>query len=180
MIHIIQQFTNLYGGTEIHALNIYRILRHHAPVRLWSEFEPDPRLAADWPIELIRPKRLNFPKTGTLVFAGACWYVGPWLEFCVPRRIIVLHNYLHDSYKDWFGRARSPWLPKIEWMFASEQIRQSTGLEGIVEPSPVDLECFKPAEGVHLQKQFTVGRLSRDVPEKFHEDDGALFWAAVP
>ncbi len=173
MIHIVQQFTNAFGGTEIHALNLYDVLRRHAPVRLWSEFDPDPRLRAGRQIDLIRPKRLAFPKTGTMVFCGACWYVGPWLEYTAPRRIIVLHNYPHDSYKAWFQRARRPWMPPIEWLFASEQMKAQTELKGIVEPSPVDLQRFRPGAGPG--QPFTVGRLSRDVPEKFHEDDPALY-----
>jgi glycosyltransferase involved in cell wall biosynthesis len=174
MIHVIQQFTNAYGGTEIHALNLYKVLKRHAPTRMWSEFDPDPRLG-EWPIDLIRPKRLAFPKAGTFVFCGACWYVGPWLEYAFPRRIIVLHNYPHDSYEDWFKRAQRPWHPKIEWLFASKQMQLESGLEGFVEPSPIDLECFKPTERMVRSGPFTVGRLSRDVPEKFHEDDCALF-----
>jgi glycosyltransferase involved in cell wall biosynthesis len=175
VIHIVQQFTNAFGGTEIHALNLHDVLRRHTPVRLWSEFDPDPRLTRDRRIELIRPKRLAFPKTGTMVFCGACWYVGPWLEYTAPRRIIVLHNYPHDSYKTWFQRARRPWMPPIEWLFASEQMKAQTDLQGIVEPSPVDLQRFEPGAGPAPGQPFTVGRLSRDVPEKFHEDDPALY-----
>jgi glycosyltransferase involved in cell wall biosynthesis len=177
VIHIVQQFTNAFGGTEIHALNLYDVLRRHGDVRLWSEFDPDPRLMQGHPIELIRPKRLAFPKTGTMVFCGACWYVGPWLEYTAPRRIIVLHNYPHDSYKTWLQRARRPWMPRIEWLFASEQMKAQTDLEGIVEPSPIDLQRFRPADrpGPVPGQPFTVGRLSRDVPEKFHEDDPALY-----
>ena len=175
MIHIIQQFTNPHGGTEIRALSLYSILKRHASVRLWSEFNPDPGLLKNWPIRLIRPKRLSYPKSGTFVFCGACWYVGRWLEYAFPRRIIVLHNYPHDSYKDWFRRANSPWLPKIEWVFASEQMQRSTDLEGYIEPSPIDLERFKPDRQRSAQSTFAVGRLSRDVPEKHHEDDGDLY-----
>jgi len=174
VIHIIQQFTNAFGGTEMHAYTLYKLLERKTAVRLWSEFDPDPRLS-DWPIDLIRPKRLAFPKTGTFIFVGACWYVGPWLDYAFPRRIIVLHNYSHDSYKSWFKRASRPWHPKIEWGFVSDLIRLETALKGIVVTSPIDLNRFKPVEHCDRAGSFTVGRLSRDVPEKFHEDDCALF-----
>ena len=176
MIHIIQQFTNPLGGTELHALDLYRILQRHAPIRLWSEFKPSPRLTEKWEIKLIRPKRLAYPKTGTFVFCGACWYVGPWLELSFPRRIIVLHNYDHDSHRDWFARARSPWLPKAEWIFASEHLQRKSALVGHIEPSPIDIARFSPtARCTQQERPFTVGRLSRDVPEKFHKDDCALY-----
>ncbi len=176
MIHIIQQFTNQFGGTELHALDLYSILQRRTPVRLWTEFDPSQHLIENFEISLIRPKRLAYPKTGTFVFCGACWYVGPWLELSFPRRIIVLHNYEHDTYQDWFKRARSPWLPKVEWIFASEQLRRTSGLEGHIEPSPIDISRFTPAPARKPPvRPFTVGRLSRDVPEKFHKDDCALY-----
>ena len=175
MIHIIQQFTNPLGGTEARALALYDVLRRHTSVRLWSEFDPDPELLAKWPIRLIRAKKLSFPKSGTFVFCGACWYVGRWLECTFPKRIIVLHNYPHDSYKDWFGRANSPWLPEIEWLFASRQMQQTTSLEGLIEPSPIDLKRFKPAKKKNSHNGFTVGRLSRDVLVKHHKDDADLY-----
>jgi glycosyltransferase involved in cell wall biosynthesis len=175
VIHIVQQFTNAFGGTEIHAINLHDVLSRHTDVRMWSEFDPDPRLLNGRRIDLIRPKRMAFPKTGTMVFCGACWYVGPWLEFTAPRRIIVLHNYPHDSYKTWLQRARRPWMPTIEWLFASEQMKAQTDLQGLVGPSPVNLQLFKPLQGERPEQPFTVGRLSRDVPEKFHEEDPALY-----
>ncbi len=175
MIHIVQQFTNPHGGTELRAISLYNILKRHTQVRLWSEFDPDPGLAADWPIRQIRPKRLAFPKFGTFIFCGACWYVGRWLEVTFPRRIIVLHNYPHHSYQDWFRRAKSPWMPEIEWVFASEQMRKDAALDGLVEPSPIDLEQFRPTGTRKRNQEFTVGRLSRDVSEKHHADDCDLY-----
>jgi glycosyltransferase involved in cell wall biosynthesis len=174
MIHIINKFENSMGGTELHTIDFYKVLCRHTDVKLWCEFEPHPWFSNNYAINLIRPKRLQYPKTGTFVFIGSCFYVGRWLDLTAPSRIIVHHNYDHDSHKDWFRRARSPWHPEIEWTFSSKQIMQRSGLKGPVEPSPIDLERFYPSRN-KKNNVFTVGRLSRDVIEKFHEDDPALF-----
>jgi glycosyltransferase involved in cell wall biosynthesis len=174
MFHVISKFNTACGGTELHSLELFNVLNRHAPARLWSEYKPGDSLE-DWPISLIRPKPLSLPKTGTFVFCGTWWPVGRWLELASPRRIIVINNYPGSAYKEWFKRATPPWHPKVEWLFASEQIRQATALDGLVQPSPINLERFKPAVRADRSGPFTVGRLSRDVPEKFHEDDCALY-----
>ena len=62
MIHLIQQFANYYGGSERHCLELYDVLKSHTDIKLWSEFEPEEIFNQSWPIELIRPKKLKFPK----------------------------------------------------------------------------------------------------------------------
>jgi glycosyltransferase involved in cell wall biosynthesis len=178
LIHIVQQFANFYGGSERHALDLFDVLEKHTSVKLWSEFSPTQEFTENWPIALIRPKKLQFPKSGTLIFVGSCWHVGKWINFTNAKRIIVIHNYDHTSHKNWLTRVKSPWLPQIEWAFVSEEMRQSSGLQGKVICSPINMNSFARPEKedtIEQGAEFTVGRHSRDRLEKFHQDDPELF-----
>ncbi len=68
----------------------------------------------------------------------------------------------------------------MEVMYASELTKRSVGdYPGFVEPSLIDLDRFVPAtsrpSGPASASAFTVGRLSRDIPEKHHPDDPELY-----
>jgi len=49
---------------------------------------------------------------------------------------------------------------------------------GRVLESPIDVEWFRPSSTARPPRPFTVGRLSRDIRSKHHEDDPAL-WRAL-
>ena len=180
MIHLIQQFANYYGGSERHCLELYDVLKSHTDIKLWSEFEPEEIFNQSWPIELIRPKKLKFPKSGTLIFVGSCWHVGKWINFTNAKRIIVIHNFQHPSFKRWLTHIKAPWLPEIEWAFVSPEMKTSSGLDGKVICSPINISKFARhnTENSETNKQdFVVGRHSRDQSKKFHQDDPTLFLA---
>lgn len=64
--------------------------------------------------------------------------------------------------------------PEPEILYATSMLFASTPeLPGIVQESPIDLDRFHPGEG--SSSTFTVGRMSRDVPNKHHPDDTELY-----
>jgi glycosyltransferase involved in cell wall biosynthesis len=146
-----------------------------ADVTVWSEGTPDSRLAALMPIRQIVPRRGIFPRRGTLVFIGGFYFPGRWTVFTWPQRLVVVHNtmdgsVLQDTIRrlSWRGRRR------VEVAYASSQLRACTGFDGVLQPSLIDLNEFKPAQS-GAERPFTVGRLSRDILDKHHPDDPALY-----
>lgn len=164
------------AGSEWRTVELFRLLAPHAEVQVWCTGVPHPGLAALVPIRRLDPWRLRFPRDGTLVFIGAYHRVGRWVHLSRARRRIVLYNTFHPRLLDRrarrigsFGRHR------VEFAFASRWLQEASGRPGPVQISIVDLRRFAPREGPRPARPFTVGRLSRDLPEKFHPGDPALF-----
>jgi glycosyltransferase involved in cell wall biosynthesis len=97
--------------------------------------------------------------------------------------------------------------PRVELVYVSDAMRSASGLPGLFVPSPVDTSVFAPADPrgfdapadtaprepsspqseasvpeVHgnrpgHERAFTVGRLSRDDPTKFHPEAAAFYKA---
>jgi glycosyltransferase involved in cell wall biosynthesis len=145
---------------------------------LWSEREPDPALSERYPVRSIVPERLEFPKTGTLVFVSSYFPVGPWVRYTSPRRIILVHNNNTMTPRDFQRKLRqlsNGGRREVEVMYASELTKRMAGNHpGYVQPSLIDLDRFVPA----LSREpsvFTVGRMSRANPKKHHSDDPRLY-----
>ncbi len=164
------------AGSEWRTVELFRLLRPHAEVRVWSARAPHPRLAGLVPIERLDPWRLRFPRDGTLVFVGAYHRVGRWVHLSRARRRVVVYNTLHpELLARRLGRIGSFGRYRLEFAFASRWLQEASGQPGPVQISIVDLERFTPRTGPRPDRPFTVGRLSRDVAEKFHPGDAALF-----
>ena len=178
-IHVINPLWDAIGGSELRTLGLYEELKDRAEVNLWSRYQPDPRLDSKYPIRRIVPRRLEFPKTGTLIFVGAYVHVGRWVYLTVPRRIVLVYNTPDPARLQRLMSTLSRWGTRVvELVYASELVRRSVGLQGIVHPSPIDLDRFVPTDGIRsggVGHRFTVGRLSRDVPEKHHANDLRLY-----
>lgn len=179
-IHLINPFWQASGGSEWRTLHLYELLRPHRPVRLWTEFDPDPGLAARYPIRRIDLKRLSFPKAGVFAFIGANFWVGRWYRYARPRRVILLYNIIQPEL---LARRRAelvrPGKPPLEILFASDMMRALAGIDGTVQQSPIDLARFSPAPrdpaSLSGGRPFTVGRLSRDDDDKHNALDPALY-----
>jgi glycosyltransferase involved in cell wall biosynthesis len=177
-IHLINPLWNAAGGSEARTLELYRELQSRARVTLWSEFEPDARLAARYPIRRIRARRLRFPLTGTFVFVGVYRHAGRWVHLAVPRRAVVVYNTPDpDLFHRQVRRLSRFGTRAVEVVYASGWLQRSAGIPGVVHPSPIDLDRFRPAEPRDQAdgRTFVAGRLSRDIPEKHHPDDPALY-----
>ncbi len=179
-IHIINPFGEL-GGSEWRALSLYDILKPHANVSLWTEYEPDPYLAAQFPIKRINLSRGQFPKTGTFIVVGVYFRVGRWYYLSRPRRVIVVNNIpVSHSFSQRIRKLTIRRLRKIEVVYSSKMLQSSYEFPGVVEFSPIDISRFRPGPAVtQTDKRFVVGRLSRDVPEKHYQDDPALYQRLV-
>jgi glycosyltransferase involved in cell wall biosynthesis len=129
---------------------------------------PIKRIDAEWGL---------FPNSGTFVFVGAYFVPGVWWLKCQPRRTILVYNTdeptkLAPVRKILSLNSRQP----VEMVYSSQALADLGGIAGTVQLSPIDLNRFTPESlPRHPGRPFTVGRLSRDVPEKYHPDDPALY-----
>jgi glycosyltransferase involved in cell wall biosynthesis len=138
-----------------------------------------PEIAEKYPVKQIIPEQFKFPKVGTFVFVGT-FSLGPWIRYTYPRRIILVHNSNITSIKlrQRLWQLSNKGRRNIEIVYASELTKRSVGYPGIVEPSLIDINRFVPAASKpsdSTSADFTVGRLSRDIPHKHHPDDPALY-----
>ncbi len=177
-IHIINPFGEL-GGSELRALNLYELLRPYASVQLWSEYQVDPGLAVQYPIQKISWSRLNFPRRGTFIFVGVYYRVGRWYYLTRPQRVILVNNILPShSFAQRMRKLTLRGLRRVEVVYPSKQQQRAFAYPGVVEISPIDIGRFRPAAQTRPKDTaapFVIGRHSRDVPEKFHADDPTFF-----
>lgn len=175
-VHIINKFGNVFGGSETRAIRLAQILRKHADVKLWATHPPDPRLLAIENITAIDPWRLAFPRTGTFVFVGAYFHIGHWFQLADPSRKIMIVNTddptgVQAMLRKISGRGGAS---GCEIVYSSAKLKSRFSQQGTVEDSPINIEIFAPREK-QPNETFTIGRLSRNYPYKFHQDDPALF-----
>lgn len=174
IIHIVDPFDVAWSGSALEALALYDLLDGYADLRLWAQGEPNSCYLGRT-ITPIGPECGQQPSGGTLVLVGAYYEPGPWLEPGGFRRVIVKYNSLtHALLFITLARIRDAGLPQPELVFPSAFLRDLVSLPGLVEPSPISLATFQPAwqDG---NRPFTVGKMSRDVLFKHHEDDPSLY-----
>ncbi|MBK8743842.1 glycosyltransferase [Propionivibrio sp.] len=179
-IHIITRFSGI-GGCETHAVTLAQMLAPMNPVTVWAD---SPGSEADkFGAIPISPFSGRMPRGGTLIFLGTHFQAGIWLDYAKPKRIIVI-CVLSNPAQVFAALTvlERPSLPVVELVFVSSRLQDTLGLPGIVGPEPMDLRRFHPT--VHAQTApFTIGRHSRDVPEKHHRDDPSLYrmldWSGV-
>ena len=175
-IHLYNPLLDPAGGSEWRTVNLYETLRDVARVRVWTEGQPHEALTAIVPVSRVHPARGRFPRFGTLVFIGNYYLPGRWCVCTFPSRIIVVHNttdtdVLCATVRRLSWRGRRP----VEIVHASSMLRDRSPFHGPVETSLINIQHFQPrTRGPH---PFTVGRLSRDVPEKHHPGDAAIYRA---
>ncbi|MER8805992.1 glycosyltransferase family 4 protein [Mesorhizobium australicum] len=181
MIHLFNGFQNPFGGSERETLELYRLLSADSQVRLWatsSRVSED--LMQEFPIRRVSPATRNVPAGGTYVFLGAHWRNKTWPYLIPrPRRLIYVFNTFHP--KIIALTTRRPRLlgwPGAELVLISDFQKRMLRVEGVVHPSPIDIERFSPRQA-RPNRPFTVGRLSRDTADKHHPDDVALYEALL-
>ena len=178
-VHLINPLWDARGGSELRTLSLFNELTGSGPVRLWTEYRPDPLLEEKYPIRRVVGRRLRFPKVGTFVFVGAYAVPRRWIYLTRPRRVIIIYNTPDPHRLKQFLTILGPRLRRpVEVVYASEALKRAIGYPGIVQPSPIDLDTFVPS--VHARtdtasRSFVVGRLSRDIPEKHHASDGSFY-----
>jgi glycosyltransferase involved in cell wall biosynthesis len=174
LIHLINPLWDPNGGADWRTMETWRLLCDAADVQVWSEFEPHRRFRDVCPILRIRPWRLAFPRGGTLVFVGTYFRVGHWVRMARARRTVILYNTDQpDRLAKNLGRIAHAG-PRPEIVYTSHALRRRHGGTGPVLESPIDVTRFRPTGATHPPRPFTVGRLSRDLRSKHHDEDAAL------
>ncbi len=183
-LHLLGRFNTLYTGAEKELLDLKSLLAGRRTVKLWSDLAIHPAYANEG-VSAIQPFAHQFPKDGTLVIGGVHLQPGIWLKYTRFERIVVFHNLanqpqlfaLIESVREWTGLE-----PEI--VFVSGLLQRTAALPGRVIPSPLDLapflrvaeERFKQwPQGGQGARPFTIGRASRDLLDKHHPHDLALY-----
>lgn len=173
LIHVVTSLSGL-SGAETHSATLCNALRQSGyDAKLWSDRSTS--FVARFGGTPIQAFGGVLPRGGTLVIVGCFVAVMPWIEYARPERLIlVCINSDPDSLQAMLGKLCRPSLPPVELVYVSSRLRDAMGVPGIVCPEIMDLETFHPAEQ-RPDRPFTIGRLSRDVPEKHHPDDPSLY-----
>src|SRR5215475_11430253 len=92
VIHVINPLWDAQGGSDWRAIEMYKALRAHHPVRLWSRFMPAPVFRKAYPVELIRPWLGRWPIGGTFIFFCAYFRIGHWFKAALPHLMILVYS----------------------------------------------------------------------------------------
>ncbi|MCJ0763587.1 glycosyltransferase [Variovorax terrae] len=175
-LHLLGKFSSPFIGAERELPDLAQCLAGRRETVLWSDAPPHPAFSAHG-VRVIRPFAQDFPKGGMLLMGGVHVPLGIWLHHCRPERVALRYNLpQHERLFSLIEHVRAVTGVEPELLFASQALQLSVGLPGVVEPSLIRLDAFlktpveRPDRGV-----FTVGRASRDVPEKHHAEDAALY-----
>lgn len=182
-LHILNPFESPFGGSELRALDLYERLKEQAEVRLWAMAEVPAELASRGPITRVDIAQGTFPQGGTLVIVGAYFQAEVLFHLARPQRLIYIFNTPSPNlFKMRLKLARERTGIEPEIVYASEEGARLVGIPGRVEPSPINFERFRTSRSREERQNgrpFTIGRHSRDVPEKHHPEDLVLYHAAA-
>lgn len=176
-VHVINKFEQPRGGSELHALDLADQIGRYTNVSLWAPEMPHPEFTARKKVSHIDPTTGTFPRGGVLVFVGIYFEIAQWISHVKPDRIIFLYNTFEAP--SLFARIEEAWQRtgvRPELLYCSDIMGQETGLRGRFEPSPTDLDMFSPVTTPRpANRPFTLGRHSRDVPEKHGREDWKIY-----
>lgn len=177
-VHLVNPLWDSSGGADWRTIDTWRLLRRHARAELWSEFEPSPAFTREYPVQRIRPLSLQLPRDGTLAFIGTYFRIGHWTRLASFDRVLILYNTDQPDRlaKNLHRLARAG--HQVEVVYTSKALRRLHGGSGEVLESPIDVQRFRPSVGARPLRPFTVGRLSRDLRTKHHEED-PLLWRTL-
>lgn len=117
----------------------------------------------------------QFPRGDTLILVGSYLRLEPWITHTKPQRLIFICNTSDPSqaYRT-LALLAHPQLPTPEVAYVSSRLRDGIGHPGIVCPEVINTEAYTPTVR-KANAVFTIGRLSRDHPDKHHPEDSALY-----
>jgi glycosyltransferase involved in cell wall biosynthesis len=177
-IHLINPFSDCFGGSERHAIEFYHELMQagYREVTLWTECDPDSRLAAEVPIRRIHPYRGELPHEGVLIFFGAYFPVGEWYRHAKAEKVILIYNTVAPEQLFERMHALSIGRANVTVAYTSGWLKESVGVGGTVIHTPINLEHFNPEfKSSDSDQLYRVGRASRDVIYKHHFRDLELY-----
>jgi glycosyltransferase involved in cell wall biosynthesis len=179
-LHIVNPLWDVNGGSDWRSIEMYRALSARLRVQLWSEYVPARAFRERYPVRLIRPLLGQMPIGGTFVFVGAYFRVGHWFRIAMPQRIVLIYNtHQPDRLRKNLLRLSAWHRAPVEVVYTSPALRRlSVGPAGPVIESPIDIARFLPAsDAAGGARPFTVGRLSRDIDTKHHDEDPQVYGA---
>ncbi len=172
--HLLTSFVNPNGGSEKRTLALYACLSGYGDVRLWSDAPPSSAFAG-FPIKTLHPFQGVFPSDGILAIIGPHTRIDAWIAHARLRRVIVVANlYPYHALFRLLEALDEHGIDSPEIVYASTALASDIGLPGVIEPSPIDLDMFRPSVR-ESARAFTVGRISRDQAYKHHHDDPSLY-----
>jgi glycosyltransferase involved in cell wall biosynthesis len=175
--HLVGCFDDPFAGAEMELLAIADLLVKHRRVELWSVVAPHTSFA-NRGVKHIQPFARKFPHTGVLLWGGAHVPPDVWLKYTRFERIVLQCNLA--SFARFFALIevmREFAKVEPELVFVSKALQLTAGLPGKVAYSPIDIEPFVKA-GQNRQPRdqtLTIGRASRDAPDKHHPQDAMLY-----
>lgn len=176
-VHIVNKFEQPRGGSELHALDLAAQIGRYTNTRIWAPEMPHPEFTARHGVGHIDLTAGLFPRGGVVVLIGVYFDIARWIGHVQPARIIFLYNTFEAP--SLFARIEEAWRltgVRPELLYCSDLMGQETRLPGRFEPSPTDLELFSPLPTPRPDSRFfTLGRHSRDVPEKHGRDDWKIY-----
>lgn len=173
-IHIVDRFDVPWSGSAFSALALRELLLPSADVLLWSLSLPHENYQSH-PIRQIDAGTGSLPQDGTLVIHGNHFELGDWVRKARARRVIVVCN-VHWPLRlfDTVARLEEAGLPTPDIAFRSQILRDQAAMEGIIEPPLIDIKLFRPANA-GKERDFMIGRISRNILGKHAEDDISLY-----
>lgn len=181
-LHIFNGFMNPHGGSELEALELYRLLREQGiTTSLWAtSSRASATLKQQFPIHPISMTSADRPAGGNYVFVGAHWRNKLWPYFVArPERLIYVYNTFHPKILALTSRpSRLLRWPRTEYVVISEFQKSLLRLDAQVHPSAIDICRFAPAPRPPRSRPV-VGRFSRDTPDKHHDEDPQVYRALV-
>ncbi|MGC1175331.1 glycosyltransferase family 4 protein [Polaromonas sp.] len=178
VIHLTGYFDDPFSGAELELMSLARLLGPTRSVKLWSVVPPHPVFASQ-AVTAVQPFAGNFPRKGVLVWGGVHVPPAPWLKYGSFERVVLQCNLA--SFERLFTLIeifRDTTSLEPELVFASEALRLTAGLPGKVIYSPMDIQPFLHAARLRNPSStgaLTVGRVSRDAPDKHHPQDPLLY-----
>lgn len=176
-VNLFNGFMNPCGGSERETLDLYLLLRSKADVQLWAtSSRASSELMHNFPIKKISFSKKDRPNGGTYIFLGAHWRNKIWPYFTpIPNRLIYVYNTFHHKTSCLISSKNIlPNWPKSEIVFISKFQKKLLGLDGVVYPSPININCFIPSKHRDCER-LVIGRISRDGFDKHHEGDLAVY-----
>ncbi|MBC7436991.1 MAG: glycosyltransferase [Bdellovibrionales bacterium] len=175
-LHLVGNFSNTFTGAERELPDLADLLKDRRPTRMWSVLPPHPSYARLGVLP-IKPFGGQVPRGGMLLIGGVHVGLDLWLKQAQPERVALRYNLgQHERLYAMIDALRDVTGLEPELLFVSQALRLGAGLPGTIERSLIRLEPYlqNPIERAP-HPRFTIGRVSRDTPEKHHKDDPALY-----
>ncbi len=172
------RFDDRFAGAERELLALRDALKNSGELQMWSVVPPHAWYAAQG-VQAVQPFGGRFPRTGVLVWGGAHVAPAVWLKYTRFARVMLHCNLA--SWERFFALIeilRDTTALDPELVFVSQALRLTAGLPGHVVYSPMDIAPFFQAVQARRPRAggpLTVGRVSRDTPDKHHPQDPDLY-----